>query len=319
MFYLGVRYLLAAILLLPVARHLRHAPRETVRVGVLAGALQVVAIVTQTWGLQSTTASKAGFLTGLSVVLVPVFLRLFWKHPVSRRVWASVGLATTGIYVLSFAGFEPATGGDVLVLACAISYAFYIIYLDFKLDRVHVAAFAVVQCCTIAGISFALSAVFEADQLTGAAVAGWATQPALVGALVYMGVVGTGVVFLTQCHGQRRVPATRAALIFTLEPVFATAFGIALGGETLGWHTVVGAGLIFGAIVLASLANASRVLEVATPREERDGEHRERDEQEERGEQDEKTEKGPREEEETSPTKEGTAGEEVKIARVTSP
>ena len=224
--------------------------RRLIRAGAGLGVLLFLGFITQTAGLQFTTPSRSGFLTGLSVVLVPfVGLLLFRKWP-SPPVLLGVALAVAGLWFLT-GGMSGGGGGtargDLLTIACAVAFAFYIVLLE-PAARVHrpaplvAAQLWVVVLLSLASLPFAPGHV----ELT----------PALGWAVVYTGVMSTAVCLLAQTWAQARTSAVRAALIFALEPVFAAVWSVAVGRERLGQRELAGGTLIVLGIVAAELGSA---------------------------------------------------------------
>ncbi|MCP4764594.1 MAG: DMT family transporter, partial [archaeon] len=128
MFYMGLRFFMAGIAFIPFIKQFKKISKEEIKISFVAGFLYFVAIGTQTLGMTdiNTTASKAGFLTGLNVILVPIFLAIFFREKISKRIWIAVVLAIIGTYILSSNnGINSISIGDILIIICAIFCAFY--------------------------------------------------------------------------------------------------------------------------------------------------------------------------------------------------
>ena len=224
--------------------------RRLLVTGAGLGALLFVGFITQTAGLQYTTPSRSGFLTGLSVLLVPfVGLVLFRKWP-SPPVLLGVALAVAGLWLLTggISGTGGATArGDLLTIACAVVFAFYIVLLE-PAARVHRSTPLVAAQLWVVTLLALLALPFVPRHL--------AASPALWWAVVYTGVLSTAVCLLAQTWAQARTSAVRAALIFALEPVFAAVWSVALGRERLGSRELAGGTLIVLGIVAAELGGA---------------------------------------------------------------
>jgi len=224
--------------------------RRLLVTGAGLGALLFVGFITQTAGLQYTTPSRSGFLTGLSVLLVPfVGLVLFRKWP-SPPVLLGVALAVAGLWLLTggISGSGGATAkGDLLTIACAVVFAFYIVLLE-PAARVHRSTPLVAAQLWVVTLLALLALPFVPRHLTA--------SPALWWAVVYTGVLSTAVCLLAQTWAQARTSAVRAALIFALEPVFAAVWSVALGRERLGSRELAGGTLIVLGIVAAELGGA---------------------------------------------------------------
>ncbi|HTS80273.1 MAG TPA: DMT family transporter [Myxococcaceae bacterium] len=218
--------------------------------GVGLGVLLFLGFITQTAGLQYTTPSRSGFLTGLSVLLVPfVGLLIFRKWP-SPPLLLGVALAVAGLWLLT-GGLSEARGatarGDLLTIACAIAFAFYIVLLE-PVARVHRSTpLVAVQLWVVVALAL-LALPFVARHLVATPALGWA--------VLYTGVMSTAVCLLAQTWAQARTTAVRAALIFALEPVFAAIFSVAIGRERLGGRELAGGTLIVLGIVAAELGGA---------------------------------------------------------------
>lgn len=218
--------------------------------GVGLGVLLFLGFITQTAGLQYTTPSRSGFLTGLSVLLVPfVGLLIFRKWP-SPPLLLGVALAVAGLWLLT-GGLSEARGatarGDLLTIACAIAFAFYIVLLE-PVARVHRSTpLVAVQLWVVVALAL-LALPFVARHLVVTPALGWA--------VLYTGVMSTAVCLLAQTWAQARTTAVRAALIFALEPVFAAIFSVAIGRERLGGRELAGGTLIVLGIVAAELGGA---------------------------------------------------------------
>jgi drug/metabolite transporter (DMT)-like permease len=247
--FLVLRFTLAATVL-TVLDWRSLANRRLLVTGGALGALLFVGFVTQTAGLQFTTPSRSGFLTGLSVLLVPfVGLLLFRKWP-SPPVLLGVALAVAGLWFLT-GGMSSSSGptakGDLLTIACAVAFAFYIVLLE-PAARVHRSTpLVAVQLWVVTLLALA-ALPFVPRHLEA--------TPAFWWAVAYTGLLSTAFCLLAQTWAQARTSAVRAALIFALEPVFAAVFSVAVGRERLGTRELAGGTLIVLGIVAAELGGA---------------------------------------------------------------
>jgi drug/metabolite transporter (DMT)-like permease len=245
--FLTVRFTAGALALLPLA--FTRRARSTSRGGLLAaGGLAGIALlagyVLQTVGLQYTSTSNSAFLTGLFVVFTPLLAAGLLRRPPGMGVLAGVGLATTGLFLLTGARVAL-SAGDALTLGCALAFAVHIVVLGEVAGRFDPVRLNAVQLVVVAlGAALALP-------LTGL---GRLTAPALAAA-AFSGVAVSGLGFSLQLYGQRHVGPTRSALLLSLEPVFAGVFGYAVG-ERLGRAGFLGAVLILAGVVIAQLAPA---------------------------------------------------------------
>ncbi|MCL6430208.1 MAG: DMT family transporter [Anaerolineae bacterium] len=247
--FLSVRFAIAALVLLPAALARRPAVRRSdLLAGVLAGGLLFAGYGFQTAGLQHTEAAKAGFITGLSVVLVPLFVAVLWRRLPSWQALAGTVLATVGLGMLSLGADWSIGRGDLLVLGCAFSFAGHITALGALSPGRDPRLLTLIQVSTV-------------SVLSGALVLARGAFPAMPGpvwgAAVFTGVAATALAFLIQTAAQQFTTAGHTALIFAAEPVFAALFGVLAAGERMlarGW---AGCGLILAGVILGALAQAA--------------------------------------------------------------
>jgi drug/metabolite transporter (DMT)-like permease len=249
--FLTVRFAIAGATLAPVAAaRLRGLGRGGLRAGVALGLLLAAGYALQTAGLQRTTVSATGFVTGLYVVLTPVLALLLFRVRTGPALWAGVALATGGLALLSgVSAGSPA--GDLLVLAGAAAFALQIVLVERWAPQYD--AIALTQVEMLAAFAAFLAVALALRELPvphGGTV--WA-------AILVTGVFASALAFLVQTWAQRRTSATRVALVFAMEPVFAGLFGYALAGDRLGWMGWAGCAVILLGIVVAEPA-AGRTL-----------------------------------------------------------
>jgi drug/metabolite transporter (DMT)-like permease len=254
MSHLAVRFSAAAVLLWLI--HLVMKKKEPMSVllwkrGSLMGIWLFLGFMFQTVGLSRTTASKAGFITGLCVVLVPVLGAFLYGMKLSKPVIWGIAIAFLGMSVLSLQGSEPIQAGDVLVLFGAVSFAMHILSTARFSIHHHPMALAGIQV-TVAAVLNALAALFFEDWQAVFSSGIW-TNPEIVRALVIGAVLATAFAFFAQTYFQRFTTATHTAIIFALEPVFTAAVAVAIGGESLTGQTWAGGTLILAGILLAEL------------------------------------------------------------------
>ena len=251
----AVRMTLAgATLVLVFRKHLRMSA-AVLRYGIWMGTLLWLGYEFQTTGLVLTTPSKSAFLTGVSVVLVPVFLTLVWRRHINR--WTSMGVlaAFFGLYLLTVpkagAGglLSGINRGDLLTLGCAVSFAFQIIFMG-RAMRVHsFEQIATLQACVAAVLMAITVPLLEKPHVV------W--TPRVVIAILVTGLLATAAAFTIQAWAQQFTPPTHTALIFVLEPVFAWASSYLLLGERLGTRAGLGALLIIAGVLLSELKGSA--------------------------------------------------------------
>lgn len=224
----------------------RPAP-AAVGAGILLGLLGYFGILAQVQGLLTLSAGRAAFITGLSVVMVPFLAAVYLRTQLRPLAISGAALAAAGLGTLSFDGGPPGTG-DLWVLLSAGFFALYIVGLERALRLATPIDLAVVQALTM-GLLAAIPAIGEVHLLLS-------LSGAQLGWLLYLALVATALVLVLQGEGQRRVDATTAAIIYTLEPVFATLFAFLMLGELFGVRGWVGASAIATAMLLAQLPGA---------------------------------------------------------------
>ena len=252
----ALRFLTAAILLicwllLFKRSQFRLLSGKLLLSGMLLGFWLFIGYAFQTVGLLYTTSSKAGFLTGLSVILVPVLSLLLFRLRLSRNAFAGILAATAGLFFLSVADVTVFNKGDFLVLICAFGFAMQIIH-TWKLAKSFPALLlTIVQLGTVSILSFIFAFVFE--DWKQAFNTGATLNAEVITALLITGVLATALAFLIQTSVQTFTSPARVALIFATEPVFAAITGFIWAGDRLSANAFTGCLLIFAGMVLAEL------------------------------------------------------------------
>jgi len=250
MFYMGVRYLIGFIAFIPFLGRLKTFTKRQFRIAFIAGSLCWASFAFQTVGIKLTTATKSAFITGLNVIMIPIFLAIFFKKKVSKKIWISTFFALVGVSILSFGSIEKPSIGDLLVFICDIFYALYVIYIGIHLKEIDTIGLSAIVVFIISLFSFIISFIFEDMQyIFGEGASSIFTYQNL-GIMLYMGLIATTISNLTQNYGQTHISAAKTAIIFSLEPLFATFFAV-LGKESLNLQIINGAILNFIRIVLS--------------------------------------------------------------------
>lgn len=218
---LALRFSMAALLLVWV-----RPRRATLRPGLILGLLAFAGFATQTIGLSSTSASKAAFITGLSVILTPLLGALWLRTRIPRRAYVAASLALAGLGLMTLTSVQGVNSGDVWVVVTAFAYACYILYLGRVAAQHSALTLGAMQLWPMALLAW-VWALPEAGQLAGLPLSSY-------GAIFYLALMATALVNVLQTYAQRVVPAHVAALIFVLEPLFAALFAYLLLGERLG-------------------------------------------------------------------------------------
>jgi drug/metabolite transporter (DMT)-like permease len=251
LFFNAVRMSLAAVVLAAVFyRELGRFTASSLRSGLLVGIFLFVGNELQTEGLKYTTPSKSAFLTGVSVVLVPVLLALFWKRGLNR--WTAVGvvLAFVGLYLLTIpasAGgglnLRTMNQGDLFTLGAAVVFAFHIIFIEHATRTQGWQQITVVQVAVTAVLMILTVPVGEKVYVV------W--SPRVIWGIGITGFLSLALAFAIQAWAQQFTPATHTALIFTLEPVFAWLTSFIFLGERLGTRAGVGAACILAGLLIS--------------------------------------------------------------------
>ncbi|HXF98160.1 MAG TPA: DMT family transporter [Gaiellaceae bacterium] len=253
--FLAVRFAISTAVLAPFAwRSVRRLPREGVAAGLGVGALLAAAYGLQTAGLELTTVTSTGFITGLYVVFTPLIALWLFGTRVPAEAWAGVGLALVGLVLLN--GMPGgSTLGNALVLANAVAQSFQIAVMERLAPRYEARALTFLQMTACFAVFTALAAAAgQMEAPRGSSV--W-------GALLVTGVFAGALGYLIATWVQARTTAARAALVFTLEAPFAALFGVLLAGEALGWAGWTGCAVMLVGILLAEPAAAGALRRLA--------------------------------------------------------
>jgi drug/metabolite transporter (DMT)-like permease len=245
-YFNGGRFLLAAILLLPLTRFQWKVERRQIPWMMLAGTLLFAASWFQQAGLATTTISNASFITGLYVVLVPLILFLVWKKKLYWLSWGAALLAGVGVGLLSLQGEFKLNPGDILELMGAVVWALHVILVGRLANQgVDVLWFAILQFSACALLSLSLAFGLNPQGVSAFAET-WQ-------AVVYSAIFPVGLGFTLQAAGQKGAPSVDAAIILSMEAVFGTLFGYLFMHELLTLRQLAGCLLILVAMILAQL------------------------------------------------------------------
>ncbi len=231
----------------------RQAPRRICaapsawRGGVVLGLVLFVGAVLQQIGLVTTTAGKAGFITGLYVIFVPL-IGLALGRRAGWHVWIGAALAVGGLYLLSVTGRLTMEPGDAFVLACAVVWALHVHLIGRFSPRTDPVRLAAIQFLTTAVLASAAGVIFERPAPRNLWTARWA--------ILYSGVVAVGAGYTLQVVAQRRAPATHAAILLSLEAVFAAVFGGLMLRETLTGRQLVGCVFMLAGVVVSQFRSS---------------------------------------------------------------
>lgn len=253
-----LRFLIGSLVLLPVIFFSRHRKKdqkdrskdrtlqkkEMLCGGIVCGVVLCIASTLQQIGIIYTTAGKAGFLTAMYIVLVPV-LGLFLKRKAGLQLWISVGLALLGLYLLCMKGVFSLNGGDVLLILCAVGFSVHIMVVDYfspKLDGMILSCIQFLVAGLISGIGMLLSEQFDWHMVLLAA------KP-----ILYSGVLSCGVGYTLQVIAQKGLNPTVASLLMSLESVVSVIAGFLVLHEVLSGRELLGCVFMFAAVILAQI------------------------------------------------------------------
>lgn len=260
----GARFLLGSAVLLPViwfrrARlpKLERRPgkteesgkpagnlKATVTGGICCGLILCGAALLQQYGILYTTVGKAGFITTLYIILVPIF-GIFLKKRIPGKVWAGAAIAAFGMYLLCISESLTLGRGDGLVFLCAILFSVHILAIDYFSAGVDGVELSCIQFLTAGVIGSILALAFEkpdiGDFLNG------------ILPLAYAGILSSGVAYTLQVLGQKDTDPTVASLVLSLESVVSVLAGWAVLGQALTGRELAGCGLVFCAVILVQL------------------------------------------------------------------
>ncbi len=251
-----IRFLLAGLVLLPVIFFLdkkkitRNKPETKLQIkhqlhcGVIGGILLAIASNIQQIGIIYTSVGKAGFITALYIIFVPI-LAIFRRKMPSIRIWFCALLALVGLYFLCISGVMRLNIGDLLELICAFFYSMHISYIDSISDTIDGVRFSCTQFFVCAAVSATGMFGFEMPEVSSI-LACWLP-------ICYAGILSGGVAFTLQVVAQQDVQPTIASLIMSLESVFAALFGWLLISQALSLRELFGCAIMFIAIILAQL------------------------------------------------------------------
>ena len=248
--FLAWRFIVASLVMIALRPTcLRNVTRLELLRGIGLGTVLGLGYITQTYGLRYTSAATSGFITGMFVVLTPVMSWILLRRKTNRNTWMVVALATVGLALLTLNGWAVGIG-ELLTLGCAVFFAIHIVYLGEWSSQYEPYAFALLQIGAVAMIS-----------LIAAAPGAIAVPPNLEvwGVIGITGVLATAVAFFVQTWAQSLVSATRAAVVMTMEPVFAGLFAVVIGGNQLTLRTLGGAACILAAMFIINLKSGRSV------------------------------------------------------------
>ena len=233
--FLFYRFSIATIAILIIHPNiLRKLNRDMIKYGGITGLFLGAGFITQTYGLDMTTAAVTGFITGLYVVATPLFEQFFGGQKLGKVIWISIAIATAGLALLSLKGFSVGIG-ELLVLISAFMYTGQIIGLSKWSKGRDVWTMTFIQIFVVA-VMTGIASIFE----------GFQTPPdsGVWGTIIFTAIVCTVTAFIIQTWSQALIDSTKAAVIMTMEVVFSALFAVTIGGEVLSTRTLIGGVLV---------------------------------------------------------------------------
>ena len=243
--YNGIRTLLGGLVLIPIYFLLRKNKemKTSIMGGIFCGLALFIASNLQQFGINNTSASKAGFITSLYAIIVP-FLSIFLHKKIRPIVWVSVVISLAGLYLLNYSAEGLSINiGDIQLMLCALAFAFQILIIDHYSDHVNGVLMSATQFIVAGLLSIVCMFLFEKPQINDILASWWP--------IVYAGVFSCAIAYTLQIVGQRYVPPTEASLIFCLESVFSLLAGTIFLHERMKAINYIGCLLIFIAVVLS--------------------------------------------------------------------
>ncbi len=239
--FLAVRFLIAGVVMVLVApRALARLSATARRRALVLGGLYGVAQILQTAGLAHTPASVSGFVTGLYVVATPLLAAVILRTRMTAFTWAAVALATGGLGVLTLDGLSVGYG-EAITLVAAVLYGLHIVALGAWSTPEEALGLSILQVLVIAAVCLVATApdgVVLPDR-----AADWLS-------VVYMALVAGALALVAQTWAQAHLSPTRAAIVMSMEPVFAAAFAVGVGGESVTWRLLAGGAMVLTAMLV---------------------------------------------------------------------
>lgn len=270
MFFVAVRFSLAALVIFPLSfKRLKGIPSSLILQSILLGVLLFLSFGTQTMGLKFTSATKSAFITGSTVIFIPVFQILIEKRkPTKSNVIGSV-VVLIGLLFLSSKNttignlFNEIGNdfniGDFLTLLCAFVFASQVVYLDKVSKKIDFIALVFIQIITTSILALAASALLSITNvetihinLTGNLILG----------LLYTSLLATIAALVIQARYQKKISPTKAGIIYSFEPVFAAIFAYYMLSERISINGVIGCILIFSGLIISEVLDIERILKL---------------------------------------------------------
>ena len=265
----GLRFLLGSIILLPVSLLMEKGPpdenkkkksRTTIWTGLICGLILFSAATFQQLGIQITlSAGKAGFITGLYIILTPV-LGIFIGKKTGIPTWLGAAAALTGLYLLSAPdGLGSIGRGDLSLVACAFFWAAHILFISHYASRVYPIRFSITQFLVCSAASFVCAYFFEPESMNFGAIYSGRVP------ILFSSLVSVGIAYVLQIVGQRYVEPAKAALIFSMESLFAAIGAAVILNEFMNLRAYSGCALIFAWIIISLVRLGKKGSNISKP------------------------------------------------------
>jgi drug/metabolite transporter (DMT)-like permease len=259
----GVRFALGCISLIPLIIYFRYNPKEknelennksekssqlsTVKAGIIAGVVIFIASTLQQIGLEETTAGKAAFITGFYIVLVP-FLGIFLKHKIHKNTWIAAAFGIVGLFLLSITSNFTISRGDLLEFIGSLFWAIHILLIDRFTQKIDALKLSFIQFATCSILSMGFALALENISLIG-------ISQALI-PILYGGIASVGIAYTLQVVGQKHAKPSHAAIILSMESVFASIGGLIILREIMSVKGYIGCVLMFTGMLLSQIRSS---------------------------------------------------------------
>ena len=224
--------------------HVSTINKETIKGGIIAGFIVALGMYFQQYGIAYTTVGKAGFLSSLYIIIVPLLV-FFIKKKTHISIWFAVVIALVGLYYLSFSEKETFESGDIYIIICAFIFSLHILCIDHFTNNCNPIYLSLIQFVFVAIFSFGPMMLFEKPELVN-------IQNAII-PILYAGVLSTGVAYTLQVVSQKELDSSLASIIMSLEAVFAAISAYLFLGQIMSTREILGSSLVFASIIIAQL------------------------------------------------------------------
>jgi drug/metabolite transporter (DMT)-like permease len=266
MLFIGFRFSLAALLLLPFLwRSLVESSKDLIKAGLFLGFLYFIGFATQTIGLQYTSATKSGFITGTFVIFIPILQLILERRTPGRGNILGIILVLVGLILLSSKGLTVVdilqelgsnfNIGDLLTLICAIFYALYVVYIDIITKKFDYKALIILQVLFTGAAGFMFTFLFD---LTGVETIRYDFNKTVILVILYTTIFSSILATVIQTKYQKTVTPTKAGIIFSLEPIFAALFAFLIIQEQISSFGIIGCIFIFTGVLVSELLDINK-------------------------------------------------------------